>query len=476
MYFRIMPNVMFRKYKDYGYITDNSMFGYRFLDDTSLFPGERFISESGAYMMEALSKKPKNIDAIINELLNIFEDVEFDELKNDTVDFYMQFVNKGFLAFGETKEECENYKVSEEIRKKLSLSNSEHKIKNNEKDINSTDLLRSVHIEIANECNERCIHCYIPHDKKNKILPSDLFYKVLEEGRKLNIIHVSISGGEPLLHKDFIPFLRKCRELDLSVNVLSNLTLLNDMIIDEMKKNPLLSVQTSIYSMNPQVHDSITNKSGSLEKTKNAVLKLIEAGIPVQISCPIMKQNKNDFSTVQEWGEKNNISVLIDYVIFAAYDHSKCNLQNRLSLDEVESAIESQLSTDYINSLKETAIKKESLTEDDPICSICRYFFCVSAEGDVFPCVGWQSKIVGNIKNDSIKELWEDSIELNSLRSIKWKQFPKCISCKNRGYCTVCMMSNANENPHGDIFDIEEYHCQVASLIHKIVDGYLVLE
>lgn len=261
-----MPNVMFRKYKDYGYITDNSMFGYRFLDDTSLFPGERFISESGAYMMEALSKKPKNIDAIINELLNIFDDVKFDELKNDAVDFYMQFVNEGFLAFGKTKEECENYKVSEEIRK--ILSNSEHKIKNNEKDINSTDLLRSVHIEIANECNERCIHCYIPHDKKNKILPSDLFYKVLEEGRKLNIIHVSISGGEPLLHKDFIPFLQKCRELDLSVNVLSNLTLLNDMIIDEMKKNPLLSVQTSIYSMNPQVHDSITNKSGSLKKQK----------------------------------------------------------------------------------------------------------------------------------------------------------------------------------------------------------------
>lgn len=236
MYFRIMPNVIFRKYKDYGYITDNSMFGYRFLDEKKFSLGECFISETGAYMIEVLSKKPKYIDDIIYKLLNIFEDVEFDELKNDTVDFYMQFVNKGFLAFGETKEECENYKVSEEIRKILSLSNSEHKIKNNEKDINSTDLLRSVHIEIANECNERCIHCYIPHDKKNKILPSDLFYKVLEEGRKLNIIHVSISGGEPLLHKDFIPFLRKCRELDLSVNVLSNLTLLNDMIIDEMKK------------------------------------------------------------------------------------------------------------------------------------------------------------------------------------------------------------------------------------------------
>lgn len=472
MFFRIMPNVLFRKYKKYGYITDNSMFGYRFLDDENIFPGERFISESAACMIGILSKKPKNIDDLVNELLTLFEDVEFDELKNDTLDFYMQFVNEGFLAFGETEEECINYKVSGKTSGRL--VKSEYNPKNNKKiTVDNNELLRSIHIEIVSECNERCVHCYIPHDKKNKILSSDLFYKILDESRKLNVIHISISGGEPLLHKDFISFLQKCKELDLSVNVLSNLTLLNDSIIEEMKENPLLSVQTSIYSMNPLVHDSITKKSGSLELTKNAVQKLINAGIPVQISCPIMKQNKNDFSSVKEWGEKNNISVIFDYVIFAAYDHSNYNLHNRLSLDEVEKAFESQLCLKYVNSLKEEARNKEVLTQDDPVCTICRYFFCISAEGDVFPCVGWQSKIVGNIENDSIKELWEDSIELNRLRAIKRKQFPKCVSCKNRGYCTVCMMSNANESPDGDIFKIEEFHCHVASMIRNKVENFL---
>lgn len=470
MYFRLLNNVMFRKYKNYGYITDNSMFGYQFLNEKRLLPGERFISESGSYMMNSLSKQPKHIDDIINELLTIFEGVEFDELKKDTFDFYMQFVNEGFLAFGKTKKECINYTFSEESIQKLEHNFEDEK---NMSVNNSYDLLRSVHIQIVNECNERCVHCYIPHDKKNKILDSNLFYKILEESRKLNIIHITISGGEPLLHKDFIPFLRKCRELDLSVNVLSNLTLLNDKIIEEMKENPLLSIQTSIYSMTPVVHDSITQKSGSLELTKSAVLRLINSGIPVQISCPIMKQNKNDFVAVKEWGESNNISVLFDYVIFAAYDHSNCNLHHRLSLEEVENAFDSQLSIEYVNSLKGTALEKESLTQEDPICSICKHYFCISAEGNIYPCVGWQSKIVGNIKNNSIKEIWEDSIELNRLRSIKWKHFPKCISCKNRGYCTVCMMSNANESPDGDIFNIEEFHCQVACMKREKVNTFL---
>lgn len=470
MYFRLLNNVMFRKYKNYGYITDNSMFGYQFLNEKRLLPGERFISESGSYMMNSLSKQPKHIDDIINELLTIFEGVEFDELKKDTFDFYMQFVNEGFLAFGKTKKECINYTFSEESIQKLEHNFEDEK---NMSVNNSYDLLRSVHIQIVNECNERCVHCYIPHDKKNKILDSNLFYKILEESRKLNIIHITISGGEPLLHKDFIPFLRKCRELDLSVNVLSNLTLLNDKIIEEMKENPLLSIQTSIYSMTPVVHDSITQKSGSLELTKSAVLRLINSGIPVQISCPIMKQNKNDFVAVKEWGESNNISVLFDYVIFAAYDHSNCNLHHRLSLEEVENAFDSQLSIEYVNSLKGTALEKESLTQEDPICSICKHYFCISPEGNIYPCVGWQSKIVGNIKNNSIKEIWEDSIELNRLRSIKWKHFPKCISCKNRGYCTVCMMSNANESPDGDIFNIEKFHCQVACMKREKVNTFL---
>jgi len=110
----------------------------------------------------------------------------------------------------------------------------------------------------------------------------------------MNIIHVTLSGGEPLLHKDILGFLKRCRELDLSVNVLSNLTLLTDDILSEMKKNPLLSVQVSLYSMDATVHDSITKLSGSFEKTKAGILRLCDENIPVQISCPIIKQNKDN--------------------------------------------------------------------------------------------------------------------------------------------------------------------------------------
>lgn len=208
--------------------------------------------------------------------------------------------------------------------------------------------------------NERCVHCYIPHKYKTDIMDSTLFYRIIEEGRKMNIIHVTLSGGEPLLHKDFISFLKKCRELDLSVNVLSNLTLLTDQMIDEMKKNPLLSVQTSIYAMKPDIHDNITKVEGSLEKTLCGVKKLLNANIPIQISCPVMKQNKNDFVSVIRWGYSNNISVAVEPVIFASYDHSRDNLSNRLELVEIEDVIDRELNEGYANTIMNAAKEKEA--------------------------------------------------------------------------------------------------------------------
>ena len=253
----------------------------------------------------------------------------------------------------------------------------------------------------------------------------------------------------------------------MSVNILTNLTLLTDEIINEIKSNPLISVQTSIYSMDSNIHDSITKMKGSFKKTKNALLKLKKFGVPIQISCPIMKQNKDTFIDVVKWGNENGILVLTDYVIFAAYDHSNCNLTNRLSLEEVGSAIDKQMTVNYARELCATATEKESLGPNDPVCSICRYNFCVSAEGDVFPCVGWQSNVIGNLNVQSMKEIWKESQEIKRLRHVQRAHFPKCISCKDRGYCTICMMGNSNEN--GDAFKVNDFHCAVSSMMHDKV-------
>lgn len=474
MYYKIRQDVLFRQYDEYGLITDNSEYGYRMINDTRRLCGEKYVSKSGAVMLAALDRNPKNIDDIVDELAHIFVGVDLETLKKDTVEFLQYFVDEGFLCIGENEGSCQDY----ENKKSNENDNSENTtIAFNTDDcvksiFKTNEFLRSIHIEIANACNERCVHCYIPHKYKTNIMDSDLFYRIIEEGRQMNIIHVTLSGGEPLLHKDIIDFLIKCRELDLSVNVLSNLTLLTDEMVDEMKKNPLLSVQTSIYAMNPDVHDEITKLQGSLEKTICGLKKLIKAKIPVQISCPVMKQNKVDFVNVIRWGYDNNISVAVEPVIFASYDHTGDNLSNRLSLEEIGKVFDYELTEGYVETISDLAKEKEALKDDDPICSICRYSFCISVTGEVYPCVGWQSNVIGTLDNQNLSEIWKNADKIKCLRKIKRKDFVKCVDCKDRGYCTVCMMSNSNENQDGDAFRISEFYCNVAKLKHEKLTIY----
>lgn len=471
MFFKIKSNILYRDYKDYGYITDNSLFGYHFLNDYGKKIGEKYVSESGAVFLSILTKEPQDINEIIGKLSSVFVGVTVDDLKKDAIDFYNQFVQLGFLSFGETKEECN---IDKEIIEKEDVHSEINCDSCSSNVLKQENILRGIHIEVVNICNERCVHCYIPHKLKTKEIDLKLFYKIVEEGRKLNILNVTLSGGEPLAHKDICKFLKKCRELDLSVNILSNLTLLNDEILSEIKKNPLISVQVSLYSINPLIHDSITNLVGSCEKTKMAIKKLISCGIPVQIACPIMKQNKNAYKDVLNWGRENNISVVLDYMIFAEYDHSGINIKNRLSCEEISNILDEQFTANkvYLMDIKEKADANKKLTLKSCVCSICKYYLCVSAEGNVFPCAGWQNYILGNLRNSSISEIWEKSEKVKYLREIKREQFTKCMNCDDKDFCTICMMKNFNEDKDENIFNPNKANCNLSSIMHQKVVQY----
>lgn len=475
MYYKIRDDVLYRQYDGHGFITDNSEFGYRFLNDNRRFPGEEFVSKSASVILAALSKRPRGIDEVIDNLMQVFVGVERDELKEDVIEFFQTLVDRGFLSVGDTRDACVDQAwPSSPTEAEVGSGKAIVPVENCDRDrIGPDDFLRSVHIEVSSACNERCVHCYIPHDCKTSFIDPKLFYRVLEEGRRLNIIHVTLSGGEPLLHKDFVDFLARCRKLDLSVNVLSNLTLLTDNVVDEMKKNPLLSVQTSLYSMDAKTHDSITERAGSFEKTVDGITRVIAAGIPVQISCPIMKQNKDSFIDVVAWGKERGIAVAIEPIIFASYDHSTSNLENRISLDELAGVLDKEFSEGYASALFDEANEKESLAGNDPICSICRYSLCVSADGDIYPCVGWQSNVLGNLKQETLQEVWHGSEKLRRLREVKRSEFPNCVECDDRGYCTVCMMCNSNESPDGDPYAINDFHCGVAAMTRRKVNEYL---
>jgi radical SAM protein with 4Fe4S-binding SPASM domain len=298
-----------------------------------------------------------------------------------------------------------------------------------------------------------------------------LFYNILKQCKEMKLLHLTLTGGEPMLHKNFSDFLKKCKEYNLSINILSNLTLLNDEIIEEMKMNSLLGVQVSLYSMDPKIHDAITQTKGSFKITKNAMLKLIENDVPLQISCPIMKQNINSYKDVLNWSKIHNIHAGCDYVIIARCDHTTQNLKNRLSINDIKKVINEKFVNEpkYSELMEKESEKKKNNTPDDIVCSVCHSSICISDNGNVYPCAGWQGYVVGNVNETSLKEIWNNSRNVQYLRGLRKRDFPKCIQCLEKDYCTMCMVRNANEHPSGNPLIVNDFFCNIAKINKKMV-------
>lgn len=298
-----------------------------------------------------------------------------------------------------------------------------------------------------------------------------LFYKILKQINDMNLLHVTVSGGEPMLHKHLIEILRELNKANFSVNLLSNLTLLDGAILAEMKNNPLLSVQTTLYSMNPDIHDSITQVKGSFVKTQESILKLLAADIPMQISCPIMKQNLICYSDVVDWAQKFKIGVNSDYVIIGQYDHSIKKLSCRLTLDDIQSLISDEFNSGdemYWKKFEHKLSERKKMELDDFVCSVCNSSICVSEDGNVYPCAGWQDYVVGNVNEMGLKDIWRYSDKINYLRNLRRKDFKKCITCLEKEFCTMCMVRNANEHPLGNPLEVNPYFCNIAKTIKNL--------
>lgn len=462
MLYSTLPYIIYRDYPEYGYLTDNRNFGYDTASKSSKKVGDRIVSKTGSIFYSVLSNHPQSLDALIQRIHTIFPAVPEAELTKDAESFYSELSKDGFINICRTKQDPIDHAsyFSYQNTDPLELIDLDTPHDLTKSLVWGEEYrLQRIHIDISGFCNEHCIHCYIPSKCKSGLMSKEMFMDILAQCVNSNILNITISGGEPMMNPHLPFFIEKCREHNLSINILSNLTLLTSSLLQEFVNTPLLSVQTSLYSMDPNVHDSITNVKGSFIKTKHAIELLHLNNIPMQINCPIMKQNIDTYNDVVKWARSMNIEASGDYMLFGSYDCSKSNLKCRLSIDLLKKIISSASIKD-----KSMISNEENNIEDTKICPVCANSICISHTGDYYPCEGWQNLILGNIKVCTINEVWNSSPLVTELRNITYKSFPKCLSCADRNYCSICLIRNANESNNGDCRDINPYFCQIAKV------------
>lgn len=475
-FIRITPN--------YGYIINQA---------TRL---DRVYDASGAIFLKQISRTTRSLNDMIDSVCEYFQDgVKRNVIRADFIEFIKELEIDKFIVSGNSIEELNNKDIP------FSYSNSmaslvadnyrqqgisQEGIEDTQdfflNTIKTAPVIQNLQFELSSRCNERCIHCYIPNKKKDTgiDMPLSKVKEIIDEFAELGGLSVTLSGGEVLLHNNVREIINYCRKKDLKISILSNLIILSDDLIPVLQEANIAIIQVSLYSMDENIHDSITQVKGSWRRTKNAIDKLVGADIPVQISCPLMKANKEGYADVTRYARSLKIKCQTDYIMMAQADLNTSNLANRLSVEECRKVIRDIVLNDFDyreKTLTQIPPSEEMLFDFEnfkkqPVCGVGFDNCCIAANGDVYPCAGWQDYVLGNVYTQSLSEIWNNSERVKYLRTIAEESFPECLQCVARDYCSRCLVRNYNES-NGDMFAINRHFCKIAFLTKQIVEEEL---
>lgn len=312
-------------------------------------------------------------------------------------------------------------------------------------------------IDLTKACTARCVHCYVP-EFENVSLPLEMVKKVLQEFKRMGGLKVKFTGGECMLHKDFVEILEEARMTDLVISVLSNLSVCGDKEIDAIKRCDVAVVQCSLYGADAKTHEAVTRRP-TFNATARAMDRLIAAGVPVQIHCPVMKQNYNEIDEVRRFGKSRGIKVSLAASIMSRADHDVNNQECELSDLQLREYIKTYEGDSVDGGCDECCIDMNS-----PVCEIGTSKLCLSASGEYYPCNGCYDYKLGNCQS-SLEEVWNGE-PVRRLRAIKWKDMQECTRCKDIAHCVACPSRNFNSTM--DFTKPDPAICRIARIRHLL--------
>ena len=434
---------------------------------------------------EKLTRVPTEKSEILDYILSVYTGGDADEISRDFDDFISLLVKDGYLLSGETPEALnaqeQRFTYNVEKPKTIAQHEQQHSAEDGFSKISQDVLgdyfhkhptLFSLHMDITQNCTERCRHCYIP--AYNPLyLPYEKICAILDEFRAMGGLSVSLSGGECMMHADFTRIVQAIRERDCTVGVLSNLTVCTDEKI-RVLRDADATVQVSLYSMTPEIHDAVTCLKGSWKRTVDAIIRLRAADVPVRISCPCLQINYQGYPDVIKFAESLKMSAQTDFIIMAKTDGDCSNLCNRLTIPQTREILEDVIlravpaESEYFAIGKKAKMPTVEEWKAQKACGAGIDSMCLAANGDFYPCPAFGDYVLGNVYKQSLSEVWLNSKKLNAVRNITKAKFPKCAECKDRDYCSICLCRNYNET--GDMLKPAEHFCKVAEQNHIVVD------
>jgi len=298
-------------------------------------------------------------------------------------------------------------------------------------------------------CNLKCLHCMADKfEKKERSLTVEDMHNIAEQADALGWCQFNLSGGEPLILKNFNELLKACMPDKFHIGISTNGYYLTLDRAKELKSLGLDKVMISLDSMDAELHNGNRDDKDAYDKAIMAIWNAKEADLDVVIQHVITHQNCISTNTVKlaEFAQTHDFS--LDLVLGKAL--GEWEGKHEILIDRFDADFLWRLHQRYPAARRDTfpAFGRGGG------CGALKKCFHITQYGDVLICVFMHISI-GNIFQDSLKTIVERGMSIKQIR----KPSAICLAGEDREFINRYMAKFYGKPlpvPYTEIFNDED--------------------
>lgn len=319
--------------------------------------------------------------------------------------------------------------------------------------------LRLVAWEMTQACNLACVHCRAGACKH--ALPDELTTregkKLIDGIRSVGAPILIMTGGEPLLRKDFFELAEYGVHAGLRVVLATNGVLVDGPTANKIAQVGVRRVSISLDGPTAEEHDAFRQVVGAFDASLNGVQNLRQAAVPVQINTTVTKRNRAKLKDIMKLAEEIGAAAFHVFLLVPT-GRAREMAGEEMGPEEYEETLrefyylsrstsmetKATCAPQYYRIMRQEA-KREGLEVTERTfgmnaltrgCLAGLSFVFVSHAGELQPC-GYFDMKAGSVRDAEFKDLWEQAPLFNQLRNFRLLE-GKCGRCDYVRYCGGC--------------------------------------
>jgi MoaA/NifB/PqqE/SkfB family radical SAM enzyme len=299
------------------------------------------------------------------------------------------------------------------------------------------NLLFSVLVELTYRCNLDCFFCYNDLGLRGEPLTTEQYFQFFSDLRDMQVFNLTLSGGEPLAHPDFLRLGARARALGFVLRIKSNGHALRGEMARRIRDeiDPFL-VEVSLHGATAATHDRQTRVPGSFDRLLANLAEMRRLGLRVKVNSTLTAWNENEIEGMLDLTAGLGLPLQVDPEVTPRDDGDReplaitasrqgtLRLFNALAAREKPAGEPAGEGAGSAAEPAQPAISVARGADDGSLpapaqkhCGAGSSGIAVDPYGNVYPCVQWR-RPVGNLHEQPIGEIWRRSRGLAEVRQL----------------------------------------------------------